>query len=531
MRYGYLAETIRAAEAPLLAAAPGLLMQRAATGLASVLLRELRTLRGGAYGARVLIVAGAGNNGGDALYAGAQLARRGVRVRAWRTGSSVHEEGWAAFRRAGGVEVDAVGALAELGSSDTVVDGVLGIGGRGGLREPVALFARACADAGVPVVAVDLPSGLDADRGEAEIPASAGMTREIVPPDLAGVTAALVRHPGERRDLGVSTSSTPGVGHPGERRDLGVSTGSTSGASHFTASLTVTFGGFKFCHLLEPAASACGRVEVIDIGLDLPTPDLRAWEPVDVAAAWPWPDATSDKYSRGVVGIDTGSDGYPGAAVLGVLGAVHAGAGMVRFLGADGAVDLIRAAAPNVVIGDGRVQARVLGSGWGERPDGRDLVRRAVEEGLPLVLDADALRQLPDQQLGDRVLLTPHAGELARLLGVERGEVQHDPLGSVRAAAARFGATVLLKGATQYVCGPAGDISIAVTGPAWTAQAGSGDVLAGVCGALLAAGLPPARAALAAASIQALAAANSPGPHPPQHVARALAPVIASLRT
>ncbi|HOQ54583.1 MAG TPA: NAD(P)H-hydrate epimerase, partial [Micropruina sp.] len=176
MRFAYLAETIRAAEAPLLEAQPGLLMQRAATGLASVLLRELRTLRGGAYGARVLIVAGSGNNGGDALFAGAQLARRGVRVRAWLTSERAHEQGWAAFIGAGGRQLDALGALAELGSSDLVVDGVLGIGGRAGLREPVALFAKACADAGVPVVAVDLPSGLDADSCAAEIPASAGMT-------------------------------------------------------------------------------------------------------------------------------------------------------------------------------------------------------------------------------------------------------------------------------------------------------------------------------------------------------------------
>jgi hydroxyethylthiazole kinase-like uncharacterized protein yjeF len=325
----------------------------------------------------------------------------------------------------------------------------------------------------------------------------------------------------------VSTSSTAGAeSSTGD----GVSTNSTAGASHFTASLTVTFGGLKFCHLLEPAASACGRVELIDIGLALPMPDLRAWQPVDLAAAWPFPDATSDKYSRGVVGIDTGSNEYPGAAVLGTLGAVHAGAGMVRFTGAEGAVDLIRTEAPNVVIGPGRVQARVLGSGWGDRTDGRATVRQALDEGLPLVLDADALRFLPGGPLGHLVLLTPHAGELARLLGVDRPQVQADPLGSVRAASARVGATVLLKGATQYVCGPDGEISIAVPGPAWTAQAGSGDVLAGICGTLLAAGLEPAAAALAAASVQSLAARNSPGPHPPQDVARALARVIASLR-
>ena len=470
MRSGYLAQTIRTAELPLLAAQPGVLMQRAAAGLAAAILADLRDRRRrGAYGARVLLAVGRGNNGGDALYAGARLLARGVRVRAWRTGSSVHHEAWAAFLAAGGSAVDELGALTELATSDLVVDGVVGIGGRAGLREPVALFARACANAGVPVVAVDLPSGLDADRPNADQPDA------------------------------------------------------------FAADLTVTFGGLKPCHLLQPAASGCGRIQLVDIGRELPAADLLQWDLVDLAAAWPFPDATSDKYSRGVVGLDTGSDDYPGAAVLGTLGAVNAGAGMVRFLGAHGAVELIRAEAPNVVTGEGRVQARVLGSGWGERPDGAATVNAALAEGLPLVLDADALRFLPDAELGERVLLTPHAGELARLLKVDRSQVEGDPVAAVRAAAGRFGATVLLKGATQYVCGPSGNTRLALGGPAWTAQAGSGDVLAGVCGTLLAAGLPAGRAALAAASIQARAAAKKLGPRPPQLIARAIPAVVASL--
>lgn len=481
MRPAYLAQTIRTAEEPLLEALPGVLMQRAAAGLASAVLRELAA-RGRVYGARVLLVVGSGNNGGDALYAGARLLNRGVRVRAWRTSSAAHEQGWRAFLASGGRAVDALGAIDELASTDLVIDGVLGIGGRAGLRAPVALFARACADAGVPVVSVDLPSGLDADSPSRTVESVETRQAELVE------------------------------------------------TTHFTAQLTVTFGGLKFCHVLEPAASACGRIELVDIGLDLPRADLSVWQPVDVAAAWPWPDATSDKYSRGVVGIDTGSAGYPGAAVLSTLGAVHAGAGMVRFTGAPEACDLVRAAAPNVVVGPGRVQARVLGSGWGDRTDGAAVVARAVHEGLPLVLDADALRFLPADPLEERVLLTPHAGELARLLDVSREQVQHDPIAAVRSAAGRLGATVLLKGATQYVCTPAGEVTIAVAGPAWTAQAGSGDVLAGVCGTLLAAGLEPARAALAAASVQALAAARRAGPRPPQVIARALAGVVASLR-
>ncbi|MFT3861880.1 bifunctional ADP-dependent NAD(P)H-hydrate dehydratase/NAD(P)H-hydrate epimerase [Micropruina sp.] len=496
MRPVYLAETIRAAEAPLLEALPGVLMQRAATALASVLLRELRAVRGAVYGARVLLVVGSGNNGGDALYAGARLSGRGVRVAAWRTSQRVHESAWAAFRAAGGRELDAVGAVAGLSAVDLVVDGVLGIGGRAGLREPVALFARACVDAGVPVVAVDLPSGLAAD--------SPALVERVE------TRASLV----ERVETRVSTSSTGG-----------------GGVSHFAAARTVTFGGLKFCQVLQPAASGCGVVEVVDIGLDLPEPDLRCWEPSDVAAAWPWPGVTSDKYSRGVVGLDTGSDAYPGAAVLSTLGAVQAGAGMVRFAGAAGAAGLVGRAAPNVVFGAGRVQARVLGSGWGDRADGAAVVERALAEGIPLVLDADALRFLPATALGEQVLLTPHAGELAKLLGIDRAAVASDPICAVRRAAKWFGATVLLKGATQYVCGPDGGVSIAVPGPHWTAQAGSGDVLAGICGTLLAAGLPPAKAALAGASIQALTAAAAPGPYPPQQlVVERLPGVIAGLR-
>ena len=153
-----------------------------------------------------------------------------------------------------------------------------------------------------------------------------------------------------------------------------------------------------------------------------------------------------------------------------------------------------------------------------------------LEQARGLVLDADALRHLPSGRLGGQVLLTPHAGELARLLGVDRTQVIADPVAAVRQAVTQFGATVLLKGATQYVCGPDGEITVAVAGPAWTAQAGSGDVLAGVCGTLLAAGLPVSRAALAGASIQALAAQGMPGPHPPQAIAAALPGVVASLR-
>lgn len=451
---------IRAAEADAFAVVGDeALMQRAATGLAAVVLRELREIRGRVYGARVLVVAGSGNNGGDGLFAAAQLARRGVAVLAWRTAGVAHAAGWAALIAAGGREVDADGALASLSRVDLVIDAVVGIGGRGGLADPVALLAGSCRSARVPVIAVDLPSGLPPEPGGEAVPE----------------------------------------------------------ARRFTADVTVTFGGRKPCHVMEPARSACGRIVPVDIGLALDEPLLRCWEPADVAAVWPVPTAGADKYSRGVVGIDAGSARYPGAGVLTVVGAVHAGAGMVRYLGADAVATLIRQRLPNVVYGEGQVQARVLGSGWGDRPEGRRLVADAVESGLPVVIDADALGCLPAGGVHPGVLLTPHAGELARVLGVSRAEVTADPLAALAAAVSLTRATVLLKGATQYVADPGSvTVEVAVPGPAWTAQAGSGDVLAGICGTLLAAGLSTVDAAMAGASIQALAARAAPGPVPPQ---------------
>ncbi len=429
-----------------------------------------------------MVLVGPGNNGGDALFAGAELAGRGVRVTAVACLGTPHERGLAALRAAGGRLID----LAELGldpearlherpTADVVVDGVLGIGGRAGLPDPIAALAGACTQWLVPLVAVDLPSGVDADTG-----------------------------------------AVPGAA--------------------FTATRTVTFGEAKPCHVIEPSRSRCGEVEVVDIGLG-PATGLEAgarWlRPLSaehLAAFWPYPDETSDKYSRGVVGIDTGSDTYPGAGVLSTYGAVHAGAGMVRYLGADVPAGIIRDRLPNVVFSAGRVQAHLVGSGWGDRADGADVLAGLLEEGLPTVVDADGLRHLP-ARVPATWLLTPHAGELARLLGEQRAWVSEDPVRAVRAGVARTGATVLLKGATQLVGSPGQPwIDVAFPGPAWTGQAGSGDVLAGICAALLAAGVRTPRAAAVAASIQALTAARHPGPIPPQRLAELLPAEVGRLQ-
>lgn len=490
----YTVQQIRDAGARAMAGRPELeLMLRAATGLAHATARELKRRRCRVPGAHLLVLAGAGNNGGDALFAAAALAARGVGVRAWRVFGKAHPQGWEALIRAGGREVSAADVPAVLRWADLVMDGVFGIGGRPGLPPELAEFADANAGPGVPIVAVDLPSGLDADSG------------------------------------------LPGPPSPAPRGDAGpvVTTGAESQAApadsvpdHLESALCVTFGARKLCHVLQPAATACGQVEVIDIGLELPEPELACWEPKDVAAAWPVPGPQSHKYTRGVVRVDAGSATYQGAGVLATLGAVWSGAGMVRFVGPEPGG--VRAAAPNVVVGDGRVQAEVLGPGWGDRPDGAQEVVQALTRTEKLVIDADALRYLP-VLLRPGVVLTPHAGELAGLLSVSRAQVESDPIGASRTAARRFSAVVLLKGAVQVVAEPSGRVQIAVPGPAWTAQAGSGDVLAGVIGTLLAAGLPPATAAVCGASLQAMTAAVLPGPVPPQELARHFPGVIAGL--
>ncbi|WP_375400032.1 NAD(P)H-hydrate dehydratase [uncultured Amnibacterium sp.] len=203
------------------------------------------------------------------------------------------------------------------------------------------------------------------------------------------------------------------------------------------------------------------------------------------------PQAGDDKYSRGVLGIVTGSDLFPGAAVLGVEGAARTGTGMVRYLGPQRAADFVLQRRPEVVTADGRVQAWLIGSGM---PTDRDeaLTTRLQDylgQGLPTVLDAGAL-DLAGDATGP-VLLTPHYGELAALLDrhdvqVDKATIAREPARWAARAARTVGATVLLKGSTTFVADPAGLRHTVTAGPPWVATAGAGDVLGGVLGALLA---------------------------------------------
>ncbi|AEN11857.1 MULTISPECIES: bifunctional ADP-dependent NAD(P)H-hydrate dehydratase/NAD(P)H-hydrate epimerase [unclassified Streptomyces] len=454
MRHAYDVETVRAAEQALMARLPeGTLMRRAAAGLA-VACGDLLRRTGRVYGSRVLLLVGSGDNGGDTLYAGAALARRGAGVRAVLTApDKAHPGGLAALRAAGGQVIDAPG---DLGAVDLVVDGITGIGGRGGLRPDAERLVREATAGRAPVLAVDLPSGVEADTGQ-------------------------VRGPAVRADA------------------------------------TVTFGTYKPGLLIDPAAEYAGAVHLVDIGLgpELPArPDLEALQYADVAALLPVPTGESDKYRRGVVGVAAGSERYPGAAVLAVAGALHGGAGAVRYSGPG--ADAVIARFPETLVHPGRpseagrVQSWVVGPGLGDGSDAVAAVTDVLAADVPVLVDADGLRLMDGDTVRARTaptVLTPHAGEAAALLGVAREEVEAGRLDAVRELAARFRATVLLKGSTTLIAQD-GDVPVRVnpTGTSWLATAGSGDVLSGLTGSLLAAGLEPRDAASAGAYLHGLAA-------------------------
>jgi ADP-dependent NAD(P)H-hydrate dehydratase / NAD(P)H-hydrate epimerase len=481
MRYAHQVAAVRAAEHELMAKlSAGVLMQRAAAGLASV----CASLLGQVYGSPVVVLAGSGDNGGDALYAGARLAGRGAAVTAIAAGPKLHEAAAEEFVARGGritpaADGDEQGgapdgagitpaAARAIAAANLIIDGVTGIGGHGGLREPAASLALLTArarDNGAVVVAVDVPSGIDSDTGEV---------------------------------------------HGGAVQ----------------ADVTVTFGTIKPGVLIDPGASMAGLTELIDIGLApyLQPPAVVSMQAADVAAVLPRPQSESDKYRRGVLGLVAGSDEYTGAAVLSCGGAIHGGAGMVRFVSADVAVGVVRQHWPEAVLTAyhsgrpadavktaGRVQAWAVGPGIGTGPDAAALLAAVLASDVPVLVDADGLTVLAGRRDLLRrdapVLITPHAGELARLLSADRADIEARRLHYVRAAAAKLGVTVLLKGSTTVIASPDDTQPVLVnsTGTSWLATAGSGDVLSGLAGSLLAQGIPTATAAAAAAYLHGMA--------------------------
>jgi hydroxyethylthiazole kinase-like uncharacterized protein yjeF len=473
--------------------ASGELMARAVEGLAEVVAARVAQL-----GAEtVMALVGSGNNGADALYAVAHLAEAGVSCAAALDPAHVHEGALEAARAAGVVLVTGAEALEDIAEADVVVDGILGLGGRPGLPAEAAAWVGAISD-DAHVIAVDLPSGQAAD-------------------------------------------------------------GSGFDPDGILADETVTFSVAKPVHLLPPTEQACGSLTVVDIGLSFDSdPAVVRLTFDDVADLWPVPGPDDDKYSRGVVGVVAGGEQYSGAAVLAVTAAVEAGAGMVRYVGTPTPEGLVRAAVPEAVHGEGRVQAWVVGPGLDATSTRREaesqlaVARRALAGEQPVLVDAGGLDLVDDAVIEARrdlpTLLTPHAGELATMLTrlgssprgrsrteVDRAAVEGEPLRHARALADRTGMTVLLKGSTTLVvpADPGEPVRSQADAPAWLGTAGAGDVLAGLLGTLLAAGLAPADAGALGALVHGVAAdrASGGGPVRALNVAHGIPGAVAHLLT
>ncbi|AGF73718.1 bifunctional ADP-dependent NAD(P)H-hydrate dehydratase/NAD(P)H-hydrate epimerase [Corynebacterium halotolerans] len=511
MSYAYPVADIRAAEQVLLDAQsePDELMRQAAHAVALAakamcaaepdLIQQLQ-----ATDDRILLLVGAGGNGGDALYAGAELAAGGRGVDAVLLGRDgrVHERALTAFKEADGEVLE--GLPMDVRPYRLIIDGILGLGGAGGLGEKTATWLELVTMFWIPVLAVDVPSGINADTG-------------ALPPEVTTDLPNLA--------LGVD----PAAGRD-ERRKRVL-------RQHIRAEVTVTFGALRPAHAV---AADCGEVLLTDIGIDGDElsrrlisasvrqggdPGTLVSRAVPAASGIEWPEplrpinpfpnsesmepgADEDKYSGGVVGICAGSGQYPGAAVLTTMGAVRATSSMVRYIGPQG-LEVVRAL-PEVVISDsigetGRVQAWVVGPGRGTDDDAVEELAELLARPEPLLIDADGLTLLSESaqlrtQLRERegtTLLTPHAGEFRRLaepLDLDIPDPDEDRLGAVRALSEDLRCGVLLKGRHTVIArGPGKDLTVVDAGSSWAATPGSGDVLSGIAGAWLARGAAKAQ--------------------------------------
>lgn len=457
MRVAWTVAEVRAAEAES-GVPEHVLIDRASTRVA----RRAAAMLGGVYGARVLVAAGPGHNGADALWAGERLRQRGAAVDVYLPlGEPRDEHGAEPLRR-----LRAAGArgLRERVTYDLMLDGILGVGGRVPEWDEQPAWAPLLAQGARRVLAVDVPTGLDADTGR-------------------------------------------------------------GGAWTVRATATVTFGRLK--PGLVVGVEYAGLVEVAPIGLGprggwsgYPPADATTFvvEADDVASYVGTPPVGTHKFSRGVVGICAGSEGYPGAAALACRGAQLAGCGYVRLVAPGPVADLVRASYPEVVAQDGHARAWVVGPGLGTDDRALGLLREALATNAPVVVDADGLTLLAGHRdllrRDPPTVLTPHTGEFERLTGVGRQDAERDPIGVARAAARDLGCVVLLKGSTTVVT----DGRTAVlnpTGTPWLATAGTGDVLAGVIGAFLLRGGSDTVTSVAAAAwlhgMAARLAAGEPG--------------------
>ncbi|HEX3806061.1 MAG TPA: NAD(P)H-hydrate dehydratase [Gaiellaceae bacterium] len=402
------------------------LMERAGSAVAELVLRQ--------FPGRVTVVCGGGNNGGD----GKVCAR---------------------ILRAAGREVEVVDGVGDLGQPDVVVDALLGIGLTDAPREDAARMIELMNASGRPIVAVDVPSGVNASTGE--------------------VAGAAVR-----------------------------------------ATATVTFGAVKVGLAISPGRLLAGKVVVAPIGLRTQAHE-HALMPASALLEVPRKSRESTKYSAGSVLVVGGSRGLTGAPMLASLAAFRADAGYVavaapestlpvletrllevvkRPLPEDSSGRLLPRSADAVLEAAEKADAVAIGPGLGRTDGTVELVRILLERlELPVVLDADALWELEPFSRAAPTVLTPHAGELAGLLGIDAHAVGAHRLDAVRRAATRFGSVVLLKGSDTLVAKPRGGALVSLYGEPSLAAAGTGDVLTGVVAAFLAKGLEPQLAAALAA--------------------------------
>jgi ADP-dependent NAD(P)H-hydrate dehydratase / NAD(P)H-hydrate epimerase len=452
------------------------LMENAGRAVARAAIR----LAGGGYGKRAVVVCGKGNNGGDGLVAARHLLRDGLGVSVVTLHPLASYRDWAAvnFRR-----FDANGGrwrpysqellARELGRADVVVDAIFGTGFHGPAQGDAVKAIGAMNACVAPVVAVDIPSGVEGETG---------------------------RFQGDA----------------------------------VRADVTVTFGSLKPGLVFHPGAALAGLVEVTDIGFppDLLQSDLWLVERADVSRLVPRREAEGHKRSSGAVLVLAGSRAMTGAAILAATAAYRAGAGLVTLAVPQGILAVVESAITEATFlplpqtEDGAVSDRAwgalserlhdvravaVGPGLTTSRSTAGLVRRLVAESpVPIVLDADGLNAFAGRgaELASRAseaVITPHPGEFGRLVGMSSGEVVEDRVGHARKAAAEFRCTVLLKGSRTVVAEPDGRAFVNPTGGPYLATGGTGDVLTGAIAGLLAQQLRPSEAAILGAYAHGLA--------------------------
>ncbi|GAA6123127.1 NAD(P)H-hydrate epimerase [Bifidobacterium psychraerophilum] len=491
--------SIRDLEAPLLHEGVPLMRQAASAVIRTAALMIAHTV-GPLSESRVVVLAGAGNNGADGTFAAAGLASAGAHTTLVAVGKTLDDEalvelsnsdayivaldeqaripGVTAPRNAEERSAHMDEAMVELGKADLIIDAMTGIGLKGALR-------------GIPAEIAGL-------IGETE-----GLPDRIAFPHGSHIDDS-------RMVLAVDTPS-----------GVGVDDGSLPGP-YIPADVTVSFGALKPCALLPPSSYACGQLVLVDFDFETErsAPVAEVMTARKSAQSIRLPRVNDSKYTRSVLGLVTGSQRYPGAGMLSTLAGARSNVGMVRYIGPPQLRDRILQILPEAVFESGRVQAWTLGSGLpvvdpgqevasddgqasriGEILSSYDATGSSADaisqegSGLPpVVVDAGALDIMPEH-VTSLVVITPHAGELARLLqargeDVDSAAIASEPLRWATRAWELTGATVLLKGAITVIVGDDGSglprVITVGRAPAWLSTAGAGDVLAGTLGAVLA---------------------------------------------